>query len=424
MDFQGQGKANTGEEEALGIIDTTTRFVTVIALPNRQSKTFIQPFLDQIVFRNGPPDILHCDEAPEFMSELFKALADITETTLTTTMAHNARSNGIIEVFWRYWNRCMRLLPDDQYKEWPRFISRIVFAYNTAPHQSLGGTSPFELKHGVAARDTFSKVLTDQTELLPQIADESGDIENARLFAAAVKTSTTAFIQLARNHDQYMKTETADRLNDKGFPRSFTIGSMVKARFPPTKAEMDLTGRRSNHISAWRGPCRVTERLSQTTYRMIQMDTQREFERSISNLLPWNATSRKKARNAQYDQTTSEPFKIDEIIAVRDEPGSWFYLARVTTVGTTCIIVHYYGTRSANISLATFSPGWHLPNHDFIRLAKAQPQDCIRYSGVLQYDALNTLLVARKLIFNSASRLTSKSRKLLMPIRDELFIFE
>ncbi len=77
MDFQGQGKANTGEEEALGIIDTTTRFVTVIALPNRQAKTFIQPFLDQIVFRNGPPDILHCDEAPEFMSELFKALADI-----------------------------------------------------------------------------------------------------------------------------------------------------------------------------------------------------------------------------------------------------------------------------------------------------------------------------------------------------------
>jgi hypothetical protein len=146
-----------------------------------------------------------------------------------------------------------------------------------------------------------------------------------------------------------MKTETADRLNDKGFPRSFTIGSMVKVRFPPTKAEMDLTGRRSNHISAWRGPCRVTDRLSQTTYRMIQMDTQREFERSISNLLPWIATSRKKARNAQYDQTTSEPFKIDEIIAVRDEPGSWFYLARVTTVGTTCIIVHYYGTRSANI---------------------------------------------------------------------------
>jgi hypothetical protein len=96
MAFQGQGLALTGESEALAIIDTTTRFVTVIALPNRQVKTFVPQILDQIVFRHGPRAILHCDEAPEFMSELMKALLEITETTLTTTMAHNARS---IEVF-------------------------------------------------------------------------------------------------------------------------------------------------------------------------------------------------------------------------------------------------------------------------------------------------------------------------------------
>jgi hypothetical protein len=51
MDLQGQGTVVTGETEHLGIIDTaTTHFVTVIALPNRQVKTFIPQFLDQIVF--------------------------------------------------------------------------------------------------------------------------------------------------------------------------------------------------------------------------------------------------------------------------------------------------------------------------------------------------------------------------------------
>jgi hypothetical protein len=122
---------------------------------------------------------------------------------------------------------------------------------------------------------------------------------------------------------------------------------------------------------------------------MTQMDTNREFERSISNLLPWNATIRKKARNAQYDETTSDPFEVDEFIAVRDGPGSWFFLAKVKTVRENFIIVHYYGTRSANLSLATCSPGWHLPKNDFIRLAKSQPQHCIRYSGVLQLDSMN-----------------------------------
>jgi hypothetical protein len=53
---------------------------------------------------------------------------------------------------------------------------------------------------------------------------------------------------LARNHDQYVKNETAEMLNDRGFARTFVLGALVKARFPPTSAELDVTGRRSNHI--------------------------------------------------------------------------------------------------------------------------------------------------------------------------------
>jgi hypothetical protein len=89
MDFQGQGVATTGEQEALGIIDTTTRYVTVFALPNRQVQTFLPVFMDHIVFQHGPPSVLHSDEAPEFMSELLKALLEVTETALTTTLGHN-----------------------------------------------------------------------------------------------------------------------------------------------------------------------------------------------------------------------------------------------------------------------------------------------------------------------------------------------
>jgi hypothetical protein len=81
MDFQGQGTAVTGEQEALAIIDTTSRFITVLALPDRKVTTFMPAFLDNIVFQHGPPKILHCDEAPEFMSELMAALAEVTETT-------------------------------------------------------------------------------------------------------------------------------------------------------------------------------------------------------------------------------------------------------------------------------------------------------------------------------------------------------
>jgi hypothetical protein len=75
MDFQGQGKALTGETEALALIDPTSRYVVVIPLVNREAITWLQPFLDRIVFTFGAPDMLHSDAAPEFLSEALDLLA-------------------------------------------------------------------------------------------------------------------------------------------------------------------------------------------------------------------------------------------------------------------------------------------------------------------------------------------------------------
>jgi hypothetical protein len=75
MDFQGQGESETGGCEALAFIDPTSRYVVVIPLPDREVATWLQAFLDNIVFRYGPPLILHLDAAPEFLSEALELLA-------------------------------------------------------------------------------------------------------------------------------------------------------------------------------------------------------------------------------------------------------------------------------------------------------------------------------------------------------------
>jgi hypothetical protein len=68
-----------------------------------------------------------------------------------------------------------------------------------------------------------------------------------------------------------------------------------------------------------------------------------------------------------------------------------------------------------------FRPVGTLTHSAHITLSDLQPTRHLRYSGVLQLDSLSTLLVARNLTMTSASRLTSKSRRLLTPVRDELF---
>jgi transposase InsO family protein len=418
MDFQGQGKAISGETEALALIDTTARYVIVLPLVNREAKTFIRPFLDNLVFIHGPPAILHSDAAPEFLSDALRLLVESTGISTTTTLGHAANANGTIEVFWRFWNRCMRILPDDHYLQWPAFSSRICYAYNSAAHSSLGGISPFEMYYGVPARDSISSGLYERA-----LDDElmNVDLEDPAAFAIAVKTSTTAFSRLAKSHTDYIRQCTADHLNLHGSPRSYSIGDKVKVRVPPTHEQMIQSGRRSSHISSWRGPCTISERMSSTSYKMIEDSTDREFERVVSNILPYRATSARSA--VVHEPVYSDPFVISEIIAIRDEPGSQFFLAKVVNVTEAGISVHYFGCTSHDISKAVFRPAWHRSGSDEMKLSITQPNGTIPYIGTILNDSLSSLLIARNLEFTSANRLRRKSQHVIAPVHDELFVY-
>ena len=84
------------ERPKLVLIDPTSRYVVIIPLLNRKASTWLQPFLDRIVFTFGTPDVLHSDAAPEFLSDALALLAAAADITTTTTLAHNARGNGTI----------------------------------------------------------------------------------------------------------------------------------------------------------------------------------------------------------------------------------------------------------------------------------------------------------------------------------------
>jgi hypothetical protein len=304
MDFQGQGLAVTGETQALGLIDTTARFAVIIPLPDREASTLVGPRLDRIVFQHGSPEILHSDAAQEFLSELVRLVSEATDTHTTTTLGHNARGNNAIEVFWRCWNRCVRILPDDHYRSrWPEFAARIVHAYNVAPHEGLGGISPCEMHHGVAARDPFS---TAARALALDAQLPAADLDDPTAFAAVIRTSTAAFCRLAKVHSDYVRITTAARLNAQGTPRSYTVGGKVKIRVPPTHEQILATGRRSSHIAAWRGPCTILTRMSPTTHAMTEDAPSRRFERAATNILPHRATF--SSTSSAFDPLYSDPF--------------------------------------------------------------------------------------------------------------------
>ena len=235
---------------------------------------------------------------------------------------------------------------------------------------------------------------------------------------------------MAKTHDRYVKTETAARLNEKGSSKVFQVGDKVKVRVPPTQSQLLETGRRSKHVTAWRGPCTVIERLSTTSYAAIDDTTKRRYERVISNMLPYRAVKAKKNADAQYNQHYSQPLAEGEFIAIRDDVSGPFYVAEIMAVREKSINLHYYGCTAVVLATAVFLPCWHEFESNEIVLAKESPQPYddiitfIPYSGDVDLKDIHLVLVARNLEFTKQGKLRFRSLRALAPVHDQLFRFE
>ena len=158
---------------------------------------------------------------------------------------------------------------------------------------------------------------------------------------------------------------------------------------------------------------------------MNEESTSRRFERAVVNILPCRATA--VPDPPSYDPFYSAPFLLDEFIAARDEPDGPFYLAKTLAIATTTITVHYYGCSAPNgaivLSRAKFLPCWHLSDSNDVVLAPTAPPNTIAHTGSIDIDSLQQLLVARSLLLTSVNKLRAKSRRVIQPKVDELFLF-
>jgi hypothetical protein len=422
MDFQGQGLATTGESEALALIDSFTKTVIVIPLKDRQTTTLLPRLMDALHFSRGSPDVIHSDDAPEFLSDLMHAVSAITGTSRTTTCGHNPQSNGEIESWWRYWNRAMRYLSPSQYLNWPLYAQRIVFAYNSVPHDSIGHISPFEMDFASPAKSPFSPADPDIT--FPDLEDPP-DLPPTHIspdaFIQALRVSVQAFHAFAASHKTFMATTTQERLNKFGTPHTFSINDRVKIYVPPTHAQLIRTGRRSNHIVAWRGPCRITKILSPSSYEMEEECSGRTFQRTIINTRPFRAS--KNPPPPHHDLISTAALHPGTIIAVRDTPTSRFHIAKVKMITESLLSIHYLGTTTPSMDSAVFRLLWLAPDNRTVMKDKCPARNHKAITGEIDTEAIDSLLVASHLTLTSTGRLSRKSARLLFHLRDQLHTY-
>jgi hypothetical protein len=190
------------------------------------------------------------------------------------------------------------------------------------------------------------------------------------------------------------------------------------------------TGRRAKHVTAWRGPCTILERLSSTAYAAVDDTSKRRYERVIANILPYRAKKAKTNANTAFNEVYSESFVAGEFIAIRDDPTGPIYIAEILEVLASSLLLHYYGTTSVVLAEAVFKPCWHEAGGTNITLEWECPEDnaeqrilFIDYNGENDLKDVHTVLVARHLEFTKAGKLRFRSLRALAPVHDQLFRF-
>ena len=66
-----------GNRFILSVIDHLTRFVVLIAIPNKEATTVARKLVERVFSIFGPPETLHSDQGNEFENVLIKELQSI-----------------------------------------------------------------------------------------------------------------------------------------------------------------------------------------------------------------------------------------------------------------------------------------------------------------------------------------------------------
>ena len=155
-----------GISNILIITDHFTKFALAVPTKNQTAKTTAEAFLNEFIVHYGIPTRPHSDQGANFESEIIKELCKLTNINKSHTTPYHSQGNAGPERFNRTLLNMLGTLENNQKSDWKKYVSSLVFFYNSTPHESTK-ISPFELMFGrrpkLPVDIEFEKAIDDST---------------------------------------------------------------------------------------------------------------------------------------------------------------------------------------------------------------------------------------------------------------------
>ncbi|KAH9087395.1 hypothetical protein Ae201684P_000806 [Aphanomyces euteiches] len=134
---------NRGNKYILVFADYFTRWVEAFPVADLKTSTFSRVLIDEVLCRFGIPDKLLSDRGSNFVSELATTMYTTLGIHKLASASYHPQGQGLVERFNHTIVQMMKIYVNDHHTDWDTYLPRLLFAYRTAHHETLGDSPYF-----------------------------------------------------------------------------------------------------------------------------------------------------------------------------------------------------------------------------------------------------------------------------------------
>jgi len=235
-------------------IDHFTKYAEAFPMPDQTAETCARVYATKIITRHGTGSKLITDQGRAFMLSFFRETCKILGIRKTHTTSYHPQSNGMIERLHRDLHAGLPHYVNSANTNWDIVVPFYLISHRATTH-STTGFIPFFLLHGGEI------ILPSHEDLKARVTGENLDhrrrLENLK---TSLKTSHKTAAKANRSSHQNNKN-LYDR---KAKTRKFEVEDLVYLYNPNMKPD-----RSRKFYRPWAGPFKVTRRLSELNYEII-----------------------------------------------------------------------------------------------------------------------------------------------------------
>lgn len=241
-----------GHRYALTFQDNLTKYVDVVAIPDKTADTVAKAIVQNFFLKYNFPKSIRTDMGTEFINSVLIEICKLLNIDKKHSTAVHHESISSLERNHRVMNSYFRTMQENKRSDWDQWIHYYAFSYNVTPH-SVHNFTPFELIYGKLPR----LPLLGHTPDAPvyNIDDYKNELVSKLLHAH----------EIAKTRLEDFKTRQNSKINENRVKTNFKVGSSVKLRCETT----------SKWQPPYKGPFKVIETNGVNT--TIEKDGKRQI---------------------------------------------------------------------------------------------------------------------------------------------------